>query len=501
MTKDELLADAKKARDLGDNDLELAIYKKLDSIHETSAPSQFLSGIGGSILNQASNVADLLPNKGISEKLSQWGQEGINNAPGSAGKAGQLVGDIAPSMLLPGSLPAQVVGNGLLTAATTKGDLKERAKSGAEAATINAVLGKLTDVAGNAFAQKFAKSKKAANVVNADRAGRQAALEEARKANFVISPDEANPSFMNELLASIGGKAATKQAVQQANVGPATAAARTDLGLAPDALLNEKTFDAFIKQNLKPYKAVEALPTPLSLAQGYSVGRALPTAKQDMRDLKVAYDDVRALNRVQAGPNFSTENREKINKAKDLINTIENRFTQRAQAAGKPELVDQLQQARVNFGKLGTVEDSVNKVTGTVDGKAFGKRIDTGKPLTGAMRVAGELEQSFPNAIREAEKIPSPGVNQLMRTMAPLMFGGAGYQVGGNEGAALGAIGSLLAPGMARKILLSPGYQKAFANIPKAEASKTLKVAEQILKSKMTKRVIPGISKEMAQDE
>ena len=462
---------------------------------ERSGVSRFLSGVGGAILNNAAAVSDLLPDNKATEWLQEAGKEGIENAPGIAGKAGQVAGDIAPYFATGGGgLTLQSLKAAMLAAATTPGSADDRIKSGAEMALGNVLLGKAMQGAGRVAGNKLAASERNAAIKNANTLMKRDAQTAGRLEGFVNSPSESNPSITNQILESIAGKAATRQEAQIRNAGKTTALTRRALGLPDDAILNSEKFKEVIKANYKPYEDVAKLRTPPSLISGSGI---TTTARQDLDALKVAQANARQLYRAnQANPHPDTLALFNAEKAK--IAALEKRFDIRANQAGKPELIEELKQARVNIAKAYTAKDATNKSTGMVDARDFGKRIDKEKPLTGEMRIAGDFEQSFPNAIRDPEHVPAPSVNQMLHMIAPVLGGAGGFAAGGAPGAIAGAVGAELAPRAARSLILSEPYQNLFAKIPVAERSSVLKIMDALMNSGTSQRLRPALINQLS---
>jgi hypothetical protein len=463
--------------------------------------NRFLSGVGGSLLNQSGNAAELISPR-VGEKLQEYGQEGLDTAQGSAGQYGKTLGAVLPYFATGGGgLAAQSAKTALLSGLTTEGTPEERLSEAGQAGATNVVLGGALKGAGGVLSKWLKGSAEKAAIKNAeaDIAGSIAALNEGRKAGFVVNPADVNPTWYNNILASIGGKAAMNQAQQARNVKPATVLAKETLDLPKTAQLNQETFDAVVAKNMKPYEDLASLPEPTPLAKGYSGPKKVYNAKDDLRDLKALRDEVRQLSKTQE-INYSSQNAEQLKSAFNKIDDINSRFKVRAEAAGKKEYIPQFEEARVNLAKLATVEKAVNKVTGKIDARAFGKLIDKNAPLTGPIAIAGRFEQAFPMSIREAEKIPSEFVNQLARGVLPFAVGGSAAYAGQDPTTIIAStLATMAAPGAARKLLLSKAYQKAFANIPKAKPSSTLSIIDAILQNEATKRSIPAISRELTQ--
>jgi len=461
---------------------------------ELPAVNRFLSGVGGRVLKDASNVAALTPANQLQQWLSEQGESGLGKATGTAGEAGKFVGENVKYLIGgAGSLPVQSIKSGLISAATEEGAAGDRLKSGIETGVINLGTGKAFDkLGGYLLAKKLAPSENA-KILNADNAGKIAAQKAGMDVGFVNSPSEANPTLLNNLLESIAGKAAVRQESQLLNAHKSTLMTRRGLELADDTALDDAAFKSVLEKNYQPYQKIAKLPTPPSLAQGYSGSRPVFNAKEDLNALKTAQANARELYRSNL-INPHPDTKALFDAEKATIAAIEARFKDRAIKAGKPEMVDELMKARENIAKVYTAKDATNKVTGMVDARDFGKRIDKDKPLTGPMRIAGEWEQAFPNSIRDPEHVPAANVNQLMHAILPAIGGTAGGVLGGVPGAIAGVVGAEIAPRIAKSLLLSKPYQKAFAKIPTAEKSKIVSMVEQIINNDLRKRSMPIVS-------
>lgn len=450
----------------------------------------FLSGVGGSVLDMAGNAADLV-SPSMGRNLKAAGQEGIKNAPGAAGRAGQTVGDIAPYFFLPGGLAAQSIGSGLLTGATTEGSLGDRIAQGIISGGSNALLGGTIGAIGKGVANKLKKSTDAANAANKPIARLNDILNRAQDANYVVPPADVNPTFINKKLQSIAGKAATGQQAQLLNQQATTELSKKALNM-PDAELSGEVLDAFRKVKGKPYKEVSQLP---STSSGYSFANNRTTAAQDLENLKNLRFEAKALfNKAakEGDPRIKAEAQKAWKDARNL----EAKLIKRARDAGKPELAKDLSNARKDIAKSYTVESGLNEATGNIDPNVMGKYFDKRRPLTGELKLIGEFQQAFPKANRAGEMVPTPGVSKS-EALASGLLGTVGASGFGAPGVALGALPLISEP--IRNLLLSKAYQQAFAKIPEAQPSTILKLLNSLTNSQATKKSVPAIN-ELGQD-
>ena len=446
------------------------------SVAEPSVGRAFTTGLGSALLKSAAGIAGIPTALGATEnpaheKLAQWAAEGEANAPGYAGDLGKLVGTGAQYAAFPAAnlLKASALVGGL-TAATSEGTIPDRLVEGAKAAATNAALGKVLAAAGTLGTRGLEKLKAAWPEVQANTALRGASQEAGAAHGLVNSPSEANPSLVGSLLESFAGKAATRQGAQQLNADVVTKMMRKELGVNPLESLSPEVFTRTVQSNYAPYQKLAALPEVTPLAKGYSGPSKVFNARDDLEALKMGRDDLRDLYKVQRF-NPTTATKHEINQTTAQVKAIEDRFIQRANAAGIPGLVDDLNKARTDIAKTYSVKDATNASTGMVDAREFGKRIDTGKPIGGLMKTAGDFEQSFPNAFRDPEHIPAPDVNALLNYLGQGVGGLAGFLAGGPVGGVAGAMAAPIAQrGLStatRKYLLSPAGQAKFGKIPK----------------------------------
>jgi hypothetical protein len=138
MNRDEMIADAQAAKDAGDHELEMHIYQQLEKLDSMPVDSksqegvgQFLSGVGGKVLEAAGAVRDVLPPTPFDSPKNyakEYAKQGLDNATGLSGSAGKFLGSVVPYAALP---QAGALQTAVLTGAITPGNTKERLKQSA----------------------------------------------------------------------------------------------------------------------------------------------------------------------------------------------------------------------------------------------------------------------------------------------------------------------------------------------------------------------------------
>ena len=130
---------------------------------------------------------------------------------------------------------------------------------------------------------------------------------------------------------------------------------------------------------------------------------------------------------------------------------IEKKFEQIAEASGQSELIREFKGARTLIAKTYDIERALNLGDGNVSASIIGRILDSGRPLTGELKVIGKFAQAFPAITREG--VTSAGVSGTDPGMSALL-GLGGYAAIGEPSGAMAA-GLPLVRGPARSALLS----------------------------------------------
>jgi len=387
-------------------------------------------------------------------------------------------------------------------------------------------------VAGSDISNALRESVANAERINALNAPKAAILKAGQEAGYVVPPSSVAPTFINQRLEGIAGKAAIKQHAQGINQEITNALARKALGLPEDQAISHTILADLRKQQGGTYREIAELPTQPSLAKGYSLPesekvrgtvaeklkpeapssvkgllsagmeektgggygfvdgnvslkpatitkfkKTITSAAQDLESLKQTRNDAQGWYESYK----RSANPEELKKAKDLdviARGLDAKIANTAKAAGRDDLRMALHEARKNIAKTYTVEKTLNLSTGDVSANVIGGMVGKGKPLTEELKTIGQFQQAYPQYIREGAKVPAPGVSKL-EALSMATMGMGGMAVGGPTGALMGLTPLLSTP--IRNALLSKPYQKMLANALKKNPSKTLKVMDDIV--------------------
>lgn len=274
---------------------------------------------------------------------------------------------------------------------------------------------------------------------------RDKTLADARLAGYVIPPSKINPSAINNVIESFAGKAATAQEAALRNQEITNALAKKAIGIPANAPFTVQAIEAVRKQAAAPYD---------------DIARISKQAAKDLDALKQArfnktawykfYDrqgDPDALKKAMAMEKQAT--------------TLETKLEKTAVAAGKPELVDAMREARKVYAKTYEVERALNLADGNISAPVLGRSLDKGTQLTEELGTIAKFQQAFPAYAREGASIPPSGVNKL-KVMTSAAAAGVGGGTMGAPGIALGIVPLL--DDAAKAGILSKSYQKYMAS-------------------------------------
>jgi hypothetical protein len=136
-------------------------------------------------------------------------------------------------------------------------------------------------------------------------------------------------------------------------------------------------------------------------------------------------------------------------------------ITMVANAAGNPQLVTRLNNARKLYARVSDVQAATTVGSGNIDALAVGRMMQDGKPFEGELRDMAHFANTFPRSSRPKESIPPPGVSGGDMAMGPVIAAGTGDVKSG-----LLAFGI---PGLRQKMrrdVLSEAYQRGLLKEP-----------------------------------
>lgn len=363
------------------------------------------------------------------------GQKAIDFAMGGA--TGAM---LAPAQTIPGLARNLAVG---ATSGLAGGATKEVTGSDAAATAAAMLTPALASSAinrGRRVVNEMAASR-SANAV------RDETLARAKAEGFVVPPAETNPSFMNNRLEGLAGKAAIRADASLRNQRVTDNVAARELGLPANTPITEGVLNDFRNRASAPYREVAQLS---------------PLASNALEELRRTRNQAQAQWRFyerSANPDAQTAAQGLDQRAQMLERVIE----KVAVGANRPELVNELREARTAIAKSYNIERSLNLGDATVSAPRIGAALDRGAPLTGGLRTIGQFAQGPGRPfVREQSIVTAPGVSGTEIYGAGVM-GGMGNSAFGPAG--LLAAGIPLLRGPARNLLLSSTYQNSrFAN-------------------------------------
>lgn len=279
---------------------------------------------------------------------------------------------------------------------------------------------------------------------------REATLREGQAAGYVIPPSEVRPSFLNNRLESLAGKAAVRQDAAARNQAVTNVLAAKALGLPTDTPMTPAAIGKVRDEAGLTYGDVAALS---------------PKAGWALDELKKA--------RHEATGHFTHYNKggdpavlEKAKQAKGWAGLLEGELANEAQQSGRPELVKALAEARQRVAKSYDIERALNESDASVSAPIIGRNFDKkgSKAVTGELATIGKMAEAYPSVMREGAKVPTAGVSGTDAAAAAIL-GTMGFGATGPIGLTAAALPLLRGP--ARELLLSKGYQSRFA-VPQA---------------------------------
>jgi len=280
-----------------------------------------------------------------------------------------------------------------------------------------------------------------AGVTQSQNAVKDETLDNARAAGYVVPPSTQNPSFTNNRLESVAGKAAIKQEAGIRNQQITNKLAAEELGFPEGTPITEGKLTSYRDSVSGPYREVVAIS---------------PLAAKTLEKLKQARSDATEYHRFYE----RTADPSALKKAKGFDNNAqlyERVLEKIATRAGKPDLVNELRDARVQIAKSYAIERAMNVGDANISAPALGRMLDKGIPLTGNLKtIASFAEGPGRQFVTEGARIPSPGVS-ASEMYASAGMGAAGNAIAGPAG--LMAAGFPLVRGPMRSMMLSQPYQ------------------------------------------
>jgi hypothetical protein len=265
---------------------------------------------------------------------------------------------------------------------------------------------------------------------------RDATLKASQEAGYVVPPSTTNPTAMNKILESVGGKIATAQDAAVKNADVTNRLVKESLGLHPDAPLTADALKALRDEAAPAYEAIKNAGTMHS-DDAYTkaidgLGAKYQGASKSFPGLVT--DQVSKLVESLKQPSFEADSaidatkvlRENASKAyaqgdkglgsayktasKALEDLVERNLARQAvkTASDAPEMADiaaeklaNFRNARALIAKTYSVENALNPATGNVSATKLASQLTRGKPLSDELKTVAQFGQAFPKAAKE----------------------------------------------------------------------------------------------------
>lgn len=222
----------------------------------------------------------------------------------------------------------------------------------------------------------------------------QAAINEG----YVLPPSNTESGIVSRTLEGVSGKEKTLQLASVKNQQVTDNLAKDYLKIPRDVELNAQTLQAAKEPYNNVYEQIASLPAVKRVGK-LADGKESLTGKQALESLKKTRYDSRVMweyfNR-----SGDPEAMAKANILDEQAKSMERNLESIAMGAKKPELVQELRNARKELAKIYTVEKSLNPETGNVDAKVILKLKQKGAPIDGALGKVAKTAEAFPDAMR-----------------------------------------------------------------------------------------------------
>lgn len=299
---------------------------------------------------------------------------------------------------------------------------------------------------------------------------RDQTLAEAQNAGLKLPAADVNPGAIENTLETIAGKTPLRQEFTISNQYKVNELARKVLNVPPNTPLTEATLKNLRDNAAAPYREVASLS---------------PLANSALERLKAVRNDAKDYWRKYRGPNGGDpRDRLEATKLDNQAEMIERVIEKQAIKSGRPELVNDLREARKYIARTYSIEKALNLGSGNVEAKLIGKQLDNRVPLEGdLLTIAKFAEGPGAKYSLEASKVGAPGVDSGLNASLAGGLGLGGYAAMGPKGLALGAIP--FARGSLRELLASDFYQNARARPNYSGVMEPQNLAELLLQSGM----------------
>lgn len=264
----------------------------------------------------------------------------------------------------------------------------------------------------------------------------QETLKAGRAAGYVVPPSTVKPTIPNQLVESLGGKAATQQVASIRNQRVTNELAAEALGLPKKTQITPEVLKTLRTDAGKVYGEVadsgriavdskyvddlaEIVKGPAAIAQDFPQASVAASDKiQKLVDslLRDSFGAKSAMMYLRTLRNEATANiraakiaggdPEKLalgTAQREAAGALEDMVVRHLGAQGKGALAQSFDQARTLIAKTHSVEDALNPATGNVVARELATQLKRGRPLSGELKTAGDFARAFPKAVEEVK--------------------------------------------------------------------------------------------------
>ena len=417
--------------------------KPVDPTEGMGGLQKFNAGMGKAFTDIGSGAAQMVgmgPSAAEVQDRRSLDKPLMDTGAGMAGNVAGNVAMLAPLAVVPGG--ATVAGAGTLGALAGALQPTETPQDRLGNMAVGGLLGGGTQAVAGPGARKVgewaANKEMAAALRQTQNATRDQTLKAAQAEGYTVPPSSINPSMVNKLLESVGGRAATTQEASIRNQAVTNKLAAEALGMPPGQALSDNSLASYRKTVAQPYRDVSGLSQKAEIAL-----EQLKEARFNANDYSKFYSRSGDPNARAAAENFKQ-------KAEALETALEGYATK----ANRPELIDALRESRKQIAKSYDIERALNEGSGDVSARMLGAALDKGRPLSGGLETAGKFAEAFPKSTQNMAGMQAPGVSNTTAILGTLLGAGGASAMGP---AGLLAGGLPLMRGPARSLSLALG--------------------------------------------
>jgi hypothetical protein len=247
------------------------------------------------------------------------------------------------------------------------------------------------------------------------------AIAKSQEKGFMVNPSQANPSILNKVLNSLGGKYIDEK-IAEKNADVVNKKARSAMGLPETADLDEAAFQSYRSAQSAKYARLKDYKTPFELDDTFKgeirdLDKAFRAIKENTPELydNTALETLRASLSEPKNPahpgkltdeavvDISRQLRAEATKTlknptstpkdqftalakRDAANAMEDLLERHLEKSGQTQLLKDYKEGRKGLALSHDVEDATNLTTGNVDPQVLRRLMEKGRPLSGDLK-------------------------------------------------------------------------------------------------------------------